>query len=424
MSWLGALLKVVVIGIILYQVLIVVRAVAFGRRVRRAAGRGDPLTAVRLSREDVQAKIRRLGPQFPFRLLSLAQIVFASGRVEEAIDWFRVADESTGADFRPKPAILMGLARSLATAGRYPEAESTLARAKELGAPKFRRPVATMRGFVAMQSERFQDARAWYEAAQRTRGTPSRNERLAVLNNLAAANTELGQLDDADRYVDQTQKLAGADAWQGKDYFLGTRGALRLAQGRLAEARADFAQVLTLRGDDPRTLLCLAQLAQKEGKLEDAIGYLDRIQVDPKEALWRRRLAEMLEGLAESAHGVGRTEAAEELRAHANTLRTEVPRRDRVSDDPLLTAVQSALDGRRFTRPSSFGHLALGLYLSACLWLGIFILLPLDPSPTALLVEAVLIVLLTLAYLPLRRWLFGPRRVSGVRLPSKVKSPG
>jgi tetratricopeptide (TPR) repeat protein len=280
-----------------------------------------------------------------------------------------------------------------------------------------------MRGFVAMQSERFQDARTWYEAVERLSGTPSRNERLANLNNLAAASTELGQLDDADRYVDQTQALAGEDAWHGKDYFLGTRGALRLAQSRLAEARADFTQVLTLRGDDPRTLLCLAQLAQKEGKLEDAIGYVDRIQVAPKEALWRRRLAEMLEGLAASKQGAG-AEAAERLRAQAIALRTEVPRRDRVSDDPLLAAVQSRLDGRRFIRPSSAGHLALGLYLAACLWLGIFILLPLDMSPPTLLVEGVLLVLLTLAYLPLRRWLFGPRRVSGGRLLSKVKSPG
>lgn len=365
-SWLSILLRLVLIGFIVFQLLLVVRlptlvyqrslpawrrlgysagiAVALRRLAGNAVGRGDLATALQLSREVVHARLGRLPPDLPTQLLILGQTLSRSGRTEAAIQWFRVADDCTGADFRSKPAILIALGLSLASAGRYEEAESALARASELyvesahpefhggelqrwdmRTPKYRRRVANAHGYVAMLSGRFEDARTWYEAAQALPGAQSRNDRMASLNNLAAAGVELGELDRAERYVNQARTLAGADAWPGQDYFVGTRGALRLAQGRLAEARADFIRVLTLRGDDPRTLLYLAQLAQKEGTLEEAIGYIERIRVPPREALWRRRLAETLEGLAESDQLAGRPEAAEKRRAEATQLRVEVP---------------------------------------------------------------------------------------------------
>ena len=271
------------IGLIAYQVRLVVRAVVYARRQRHALSRGDRVTAVRLSREAVQAKLGRLPPAFPFHLLDLARMLVASSRVDEGIKWLRLADESTGPDHRSKPAILLTLGISLASIGRYEEAESALARASELyiesahpdfrggaiqrwymSTPKYRRRVANARAYVAMVSERFEDARTWYEAVRAMPGTPSRNDRLANLNNLAAASVQLGDLDRAERYVDEVHELAGEDSWSGQDYFLGTRGDLRLAQGRLKEARVDLTKVLTLRGPDPRTLLCLAETAYKE----------------------------------------------------------------------------------------------------------------------------------------------------------------
>src|SRR5437773_9288782 len=157
--------------------------------------------------------------------------------------------------------------------------------------PKYKRRTANARGYVAMRSERFEDARTWYEAVRAMPGTPRRNDRLANLNNLAAASVQLGDLNGAERYVDEVQELAGENSWSGQEYFLGTRGDLRLAQGRLKEARVDLTKVLTLRGPDPRTLLCLAETAHKEGSFEDASAYLNRMETPRREADCRRTLA-------------------------------------------------------------------------------------------------------------------------------------
>jgi tetratricopeptide (TPR) repeat protein len=353
-----------------------------------------------------------------------------------------LADESTGADFRSKPAILVGLGLTLASVGKYEEAESALARASELyvesvhpdfrgGAlqrwymrtPKDRRRVANARGHVAMMSERFDDARTWYEVVRSLPGTPSRNDRLANLNNLAAASVLFGDLNGAQRYVDEVQRLGGDAPWRGQDYFIGTRGDLRLAQGLLKEARADFVQVLTLRGPDPRTLICLAETAYKEGLSEDAIGYLDRIETPPTDAYWRRRLADTLANLAQLDDRAGHTEAAEKRRAEANKLRAEVQSPAEPSDDPLRAAVTLAMAGRRFRGLSTPGAVALALYLGASLWLGILILGGFDLPPPAIWAEAALLVMLLVAYLPLRRWLFGPDDVSSQATAATAKSP-
>lgn len=442
-SWLSILLRLVVIGLIVYQVVLVVRAFAHARRVRHALIREDRVTAVRLSRQAVQTKLGRLPTEFPFLLLALARVLVACRRAEEGIEWFRLADESTGADFRAKPAILIGLGLSLASVGRYEEAESALARASELyvesahpdfrgGAmqrwymrtPKYRRRVATARGSVAMLSERFDDARTWYEVVRSLPGTPSRNDRLANLNNRAAASVLLGDLDGAQRYVDEVHRLAGDAPWRGQDYFIGTRGDLRLAQGLLKDARADFVQVLKLRGPDPRTLICLAETAYREGSSEDAIGYLDRIETPPTDAYWRRRLADTLANVAQLDDRAGHPEAAEKRRAEANKLRAEVQSPAEPSDDPLRAAVKLAMAGRRFRGLSTPGAVALALYLLAWLWLGILILGGFNVPRAAVLAEGGLLVVLLVAYPPLRRWLLGPQPVSGERTAASVKSPG
>jgi tetratricopeptide (TPR) repeat protein len=439
-AWLPTLLRLVVIGIVVYQVVLVVRALVRARRVRLTLIRGDRVTAVRLSRQAVQAKLGRLPPGFPFLLLELARMLLASGRAEEGEEWLRLADQSTGADHRSKPAILIDLGHALTSLGRYDEAESVLARASELyiesahpdfrgGAmqrwymrtPNYQRRVASARGYVAIMSERLEDARTWYEAVRAMPGTPT--DTLANLNNLAAASVQLGDLDGAQRYVDEVHRLAGDRPWPGHDYFVGTRGDLRLAQGRLKEAYADFTQVLSLRGPDPRTLLCLAETSCREGSSEEATAYLNRIETPPKDPYWRRRQADTMENLAELDDRTGHSEAAGKRRVEANKLRMEVPRPVEASDDPLRAAVRSALAGKCFRGLSTPRALALALYLMACSWLGILILGGFDLPPPAVLVEAALLVLLLASSIPLVRWLLAPETVLSERTPASVKSP-
>src|SRR5260370_32703594 len=166
--------------------------------------------------------------------------------------------------------------------------------------------------------------------------------------------------------------------------------------------RADFAQVLTFRGSDPRTLLCLAETAYKEGSSEDAIGYLDRIETPPTDAYWRRRLADTLANLAQLDDRAGHPEAAEKRRAEANKLRAQVQSPTEPSDDPLRAAGKLAIPGRRVRGLSTPGAVALALYLLAWLWLGILILGGFALPPPAVWAEAALLVMLLVAYLPLR----------------------
>jgi hypothetical protein len=156
----------------------------------------------------------------------------------------------------------------------------------------------------------------------------------------------------------------------------------------------------------------LAETAYKEGSVEDAIAYLNRIETPPTEAQWRRRLADTLENLAELDERAGHHEAAQKRRAEANTLRAEVQQPNPASDDPLLASVRSALAGRRFRGLSTPRSVALALYLLAWLWLGILILGGFDVPPSTVLAEAALLVLFVAASLPLLRWLLGPEAVS------------
>jgi hypothetical protein len=168
----------------------------------------------------------------------------------------------------------------------------------------------------------------------------------------------------------------------------------------------------------------LAETAYKEGSFADAIAYLNRIEKPPREAQWRRRLAAILENLAELDDRAGHPEAAQKRRAEADKLRLHVPQPIRANDDPLLAAVGSALAGRRFRGLSTPGGVVLGLYLVAWLWLGILILGGFDIAPTAVLAEAAGLVVLLVAYVPLSRWLFGPHAVSSEQTAARIKSPG
>jgi len=265
---------------------------------------------------------------------------------------------------------------------------------------------------LAVQSERFEDARRWYEILEQLPGTLPRNERLRILNNLAYASVELGDLTKAEQYVDQADKLAGSKAWAGMDYFLGTRGALRLAQGRLKEARDDLTHKLTLRGPDDWTLTLLARAAYQEGAFADASGYLDQIQAEPEGVRSRKELAEILERMADIDQESGWTVDADARRKRAKILGQGRPPVAALSDDALLAAAQSNLAGRNFTGLSTVGGLVLAAYISGFLLLAASIFLVESPPAGVVLLQAVLLMIFIFVSAPFMRSLMGPKKIS------------
>jgi tetratricopeptide (TPR) repeat protein len=393
--------------------------IALRHRAADASSHGQVETAIHFSREALQRGL--VGPlsDVPFDVLSTAHFLLRFDQLEVAAEWFVLADDCTRDDFHLKAPILIGLGSCLTQLGRYDQAQLALNRASALYTDvrrlKYWRQVTGAQGYLAMSLERFDDALRLYQSLESLpTGTLryQRLARLANLNNLAAASFELGDLAGAERYVNEAQELGGSEAWRGKDYFLNTRGALRLAQGRLTEARADLKDALRLRGPDPQTVLYLAQVAYAEGSFEEAIAYINQIPKPPRQALWRRKLADTLDSLAEYDALAGRAEAAERRRAEAGKLRTAVVSPDPPSGDPLLDTVRSTLGGRRFTGIPAFDLLAVRAYLAAFLLLvGAILFLPGGSAPGALL-EVALLTFFVATRWPWGRWLLWSKTVS------------
>jgi tetratricopeptide (TPR) repeat protein len=394
--------------------------IALRRRAADAFSHDQFATAIQFSREALRRGLLRPLSDVPFDVFTCAIFLQRSDQLAAAAEWFLLADDTTRDDFRLKPSILIGLGSCLTQLGRYDEAESALERATTLYTDvrtlKYWHQVTYARGYLAMSLERFEDALRWYESLESLpTGTRryQRLARLANLNNLAAASFGLGDLANAERYVNEAQRLGGSEAWRGKDYFLNTRGALRLAQGRIAEARADFNEVLRVRGADTHTLWFLAQASYKEGSFEDASAYIDKITKPPREHLWRRRLAETLESLAQYDVFAGRPEMAERRRAEADNLRTTVKDPNMPSTDPLLVTVRSALGGRRFIGIPDFEVLAVRTYLAAFLLLvGAILFLP-SGSVSVVLLEVALLTFFVTTRWPWGRWLLWSKTVAG-----------
>src|SRR3989442_6669780 len=114
-------------------------------------------------------------------------------------------------------------------------------------------------------------------------------------------------------------------------------GNLRVAQGRLKETREPVSGLLALRGTDPGLLLSFAGLAYREGRFDEANGYVAQIHTDPVDAPARRGLAERLDRLAEFDEAAGRPTQAEERRRRALPLRQiPTPPAPLTTDTPLL----------------------------------------------------------------------------------------
>lgn len=449
MGWTATVLRALLIAGILYWLLdlipwpLPIRDVQLGlwrrlgnrtqmRRVlRRLAAHGvardtvvrdDPAAAVELRRDIIESGLQARTSDLPNDLLHLAVLLVRYGRFAEAARWFAELDNCTADNHPLKLTILIRMAYDLSSLGRYEEAESALQRASTLEAAgeewflrrrlrsgTVRWDLAMAHGYVASLSGRFQDARRWYESALSLSKTLPRVKRLASLHNLASTDLELGDLENAERRVEEVNRLAGSQHWSGRDRFLRLTGNVRIAQGRLQEARDVFSGLLVLRGSDPGALHSLAEIAVREGRPQEASTYLARIGMDPLDPSSRRRLAETLDQLAAVDEAAGRPAEAEARRRRVLALNEKPPPPAPLSDDPLLQLVRSTFAGECFGQVGAVRSVALGLYLSACLWLGLSILLPLDLVFPIPLFQAVALILLIAGFSPFTRWVMAPR---------------
>jgi tetratricopeptide (TPR) repeat protein len=391
------------------------------RLAAHAEVRGDSAAAVELRRDIIESGLPSRTPDLPTDLTRLAGLLYRYGRFAEAAEWFAELDRCTADDHRLKPTILISMGYNLSYLGRYDEAESALRRAsalavgwdqwqqrRRLRSRTTRWNLAMAHGYIATALGRFQDARGWYESALSLSMTLARVKRLASLNNLAHTALEMGDLENAEHRVEEVNQLAGSDSWAGRDRFMQVTADLRLAQGRRKEARDMLSGVLALRGTEPGALLTFAEIAYGEGRFDEAIAYVAQIQTNPVDAATRRRLAETLDRLAEVDEDAGRQVEAEERRRRALALQKPQPPPP-VPDDTLLGQVRSTFAGKCFGPPGPLRGAARGLYISAFLWLGLSILLPLDPVFPIPVLQAAALVLLILGFSRFSRWVLGPR---------------
>lgn len=394
---------------------------ALRRLAADAEMRGDPGGAVELRRDIVDSGLQVRTPDLPNDVLRLSSVLVRYGRFAEAAEWFAELDRLTADNHRLKPKTLVSMAYNLSYQGRYEEAESALQRASalEVGWDQWlqrwrlrsrimRWDLAMAHGFVATLSGRVEDAQRWYESALALSATLTRAKRLASLHNLASTSLELGDLENAERRVAEVNQLAGSESWPGRDHFMHLTGNLRLAQGRLKEARDALNGVLVLRGADGGTLSSLAQIAYREGRLDEAIAYVAQIRTDPFDAPSRRRLADTLDRLADVDEYAGRQADAEERRRRVLGLSQKPPPPTPLPDDSLLRLVRSTLAGERFGAPGTDQAFTLGLYLGGFFCLALSIVLPLDlPFPVTLIQTAALI-LLIFGWPAFSRWVMAP----------------
>ena len=269
--------------------------VALGHAATGAAKRGDGTESIRLRRQVVEICLTGPASNLPGASLKLAETLFQFNQRAPAAEWLGELDRVTADDHMLKPSILLIAAYALSHLGRYQEARSALERAsslsvrwdrwlqrRRLGSPRYRWDLAMAQGYVASLSGAFPEAMRFYETAYGLSVTLSRDDRLASLNNLAATSLELGHADRAAACVDDINRLAGTQSWRGRNQFLVLIGRLRLAEGRIPEARIDLERALNATKSNLLTLVHLADVAYRQGAFDDAVAFADRIQIDPR----------------------------------------------------------------------------------------------------------------------------------------------
>ena len=205
-----------------------------------------------------------------------------------------------------KSGPLLTRARFNATLHRFDAAEEDLARyaAKPMLSAEDRANVVAMRGDLALQEGKLDEAGERYQEALKLRSASSHMVRMAHLLRYQ------GHHDKAQEWLDRAVKASRLDGEMGRAWTLLQRGLLDLERGRLDEADAFYAQAEELFSGWYLIEEHRAEILALNGKLTEA------------EALYRDILArapspEFMDALADTLEALDEPEEARTWRAKA-----------------------------------------------------------------------------------------------------------
>ena len=385
---------------------------------------GDVGTALDLAREAIRLDLDPLNPDLPADILSLARVLGRFGQLDAAATWLVTVDGYTTDGHQLKPTILLTRTYNLVAVNRYEEAAATLERLLTLKVPRdqwqqrrklrtaeVQWDIAMAQGYVAHAANRFDEALAHYRSAEQWARGLAREKRLATLNNLAATATKLGHLTASEQYVEEANRLAGDESWPGRVSLLRTVAELRLAQGRIADARAAMNEALPLSAGDPLTIRLAAEVAIAAGSDSDALTYL--LQVGPwlRDQRSRNEVADLLDRVAAMRQTANVARPVEELRQQAEALRSgglPLPPLTAATEDGLLKQIETILSGRKFGPLDAAGSQLFAIWLALFICLVASILIPWTPPLSILLAQSCLLVIYAVGWHPFLRWLQRP----------------
>jgi tetratricopeptide (TPR) repeat protein len=359
--------------------------------------------AITYRRETVELGLATPDLELAFDLASLGLTMSSARQPRDAVvSYLEQAERLTHGSrhLKWRGPLLRTLGNELVSLGRVAEAEPILIEAVRLARTANERGglVTALIGqqVLALVSGRPAEARTLgLEALEQARTLQQPATVAVLLNNLATASLDAGDLNAAERYLAEVDTLTDAMPSFVQAHILGTRAQFELSQGNFETARAvaiDAAQLRETIGQVtvfPKIIIGRAYV--REGNLEHGIRLIAEARANVSGIIDQRALADAIDDLAEARARAGLDSEATLHREDAARLRSQrLP--PKPVDDALLGSVQKVLVNRDSVKPQTRLFLFV-YYRSYGLWALalLLILLPLQTSTLLIAGKAVLL---------------------------------
>lgn len=230
-----------------------------------------------LGRQSDAEQILRQGleaiPNHPDLSLALAQLREQQERLNEAIDLYRIAADTTKADPVTTASIYEHIGDLLLQQKRYPEALNALQKAREYN-PFNARACFSLGNVYEQQGDLAQAEAAYRQALE---NNPGYGDAYIAIGRLYG---QQGQIESLESMADQ---LLALDPDQQYEALLVMADAYREAGG-LDQAQRRYQQAIELKQQRPEAYRGLAQLLEQQGHLDQAVAqYVRLTEVAPKD---------------------------------------------------------------------------------------------------------------------------------------------